>query len=73
LYKSDTSLFEKWTYKYDAQKNRVEEDFYGTVDPKLSFAIKVQIEYDKAGNWVKETGYQNNEPVSITEREIVYY
>jgi hypothetical protein len=74
LYKSDTTLFEKWTYRYDAQKNRVEEDFYGTVDPKLdNFAIKVQIEYDKAGNWVKETGFQNNEPVSITEREIVYY
>ncbi len=75
MYKSDTAIFERWTYKYDAQKNKIEEEFYGSADPTLvdNFAIKVQIEYDKAGNWVKETGYQNNEPVSITEREIVYY
>lgn len=66
-YKLDT-LYEKVVYTYDDKKNKTEINcFKGTA------ITKTQIVYDGLGNPVKETIYLNNQPVSIIERELVYY
>ena len=74
VYRSDTAVFERWTYKYDEQGNKTEECFYKSADPKSDdIAMKLVLEYDKNGNWIRETGFQGDEPISLAEREIVYY
>jgi hypothetical protein len=67
IFKTDT-LFEKHSYKFDNKKNRTEIKTF-----KAGETIKALIEYDRLGNPVKETAYSNDQPVTITEREIVYY
>lgn len=67
IYKNDT-LVEKWAYKYDDKNNRVEVDH-----TKGNKEWKTETEYDRNGNPVKELVYKNGKPVSITERQVVYY
>lgn len=74
----DKSLYEKGSlpnkhaYKYDDKGNRIEEIFYtenGAVYSKKTWKYV----YDNTGNWLKKTAFENNKPMSITEREIEYY
>ena len=66
-YKADT-LFKKTVCKYDAKGNKTEVDIYNGGE-----LHKALIDYDKMGNPVKEIAYNNDEAITITEREILYY
>ncbi len=72
LYNPDGALKEKDNYKYNDKGNSIEMNTYnpdGTLKDKYTF----KYDYDKTGNWIKETEFKNNIPQFITEREITYY
>ncbi len=69
--KSDRSSTE--TIKYDDKGNIIEDvnkDNTGYVFWNWRYEFS---EFDKNGNWTKETSYSNNKPQAITERQIDYY
>ncbi|MRM82250.1 hypothetical protein [Riemerella anatipestifer] len=71
-YVPDGSLYNKKVYRYDEKGNEIEVktyNSYGRLESKQAY----QYQYDKQGNWIKKTEYEDNKPIQITEREIQYY
>jgi hypothetical protein len=70
-------LNEKDTCMYDDNSNKIEIDktFYSPGGSILNNkdTCKYKHDYDKTGNWTKETEFKNDNPQIITEREITYY
>jgi hypothetical protein len=71
-YASNGSLNYKNIYKYDDKGNEIEEDDFKS-DGSLDYKFTYKYDYNKAGNWLKETGFINDKPKNITVREINYY
>jgi hypothetical protein len=59
-------------YKHDDNNNMVEENIFNP-DGRLVSRFTYTYRFDKAGNWIEKIKYENNQPVEIREREIVYY
>ena len=60
-------------YRYDEDGNLIAEEKYENGDWDEAFSYE-SYEFDKENNWIKYITYnQQATPVSITEREIVYY
>lgn len=66
------ALFLKCNSKYDEDGNEVSSREYDS-HKSLKFSTTYDYEdYDKAGNWLKRTTYKNDEPASVTVREVEY-
>ena len=72
VYNSDGSLDYKYTYKYDDKGNKIEWNVYNS-DGSLNYKETSKYVYDSNNNWIKKFEFQNEIPIYITEREIVYY
>lgn len=59
-------------HKYDSRSNEAEETIYDA-DGKVVLKYIYEFEYDKAGNWIKKTIFENDKPVEVSERKINYY
>lgn len=72
-YQADGSLYYKFIYNYDNIGNKIEEKCYiYTISPSLDYNYYYKYVYDKTGNWIKKTTFENDIPEKITEREIKY-
>lgn len=71
-YNDDESLKSVHARKYDDKANLILEDRFFTKDSvRIKYAYKM--DYDKQGNWVKNTTSKNSVPIQVTERKIEYY
>jgi hypothetical protein len=67
------SLFLKCNSKFDEDGNETEAKEYDS-HKSLQFSTTYDYEdFDKAGNWLKRTMYKNDDPASVTIREIEYH
>lgn len=71
LYSADGSLKSRTAYFYDEKGNPTKEERYAKNNMLESTKNSVY-EFDKHGNWIKRTDYQNSKPTFIVERTIVY-
>ena len=71
--KSGKNYDTRYRYQYNDKGYVVEIEIYDANDVvplKLTFKY---LEYDKAGNWIKQMTFDNDKPKNITERIIEYY
>jgi len=71
-YKSNGIMDKKYIYKYDEIGNKIEWTFYdqnGKLDKKYVY----KYDYDKTGNWIKQTVFLQNQLYQVIVREIQYY
>jgi hypothetical protein len=72
-YKGDSTLDMTEEMQYDDKGNKT-TDTQTLPDGTKNFDWKYEFtEFDKEGNWVKETSYSEGKPQAITERVIEYY
>ena len=78
-YDSDGKIFNTNVLKYDNKENRIEWDWIGS-NNDLRAIYTYTYEYDKAGNWIKQTadefdkyGFLKKHTYNVTTREIEYY
>jgi hypothetical protein len=73
MYNSNDSIITNYKYKYDNKvvkyKNYNVIVGYNLIINRTTYAY----EYDKNGNWIKRTEYENNTPNYIVERLITYF
>jgi hypothetical protein len=62
-------LSKKITYKYDLHGNKIEEISDGKFGGKWTF----KYEYDLHHNWTKQIAFEEEKPLYIIERGILYY
>ena len=74
-YGKDGNLLEKNTYKYDNNDNVIVVGLYESydLDDIITTTVKYTYAYDKNLNWIKKISFKNDNPLSITERVIVYF
>ena len=66
-------LFLKCNSKFDEDGNEIIAKEYDS-HKSLQFSTTFDYDnYDKTGNWLKRTTYKNDEPFSVTIREIEYH
>jgi hypothetical protein len=53
--------------------NDIEEYLISVPKDNQEYIIKFEYEYDKEGNWVKQTQFYNGEIASIILRDITYF
>jgi hypothetical protein len=73
------NIFKTYTYKYDVKGNRIEWDYIGS-DNEVKGIYTYTYEYDKEGNWIKQTtdefdkyAFGKKHLYNVTTREIEYY
>ncbi len=67
------SLFLKCNSKFDDEGNEISSKEYDS-HKGLKFTTTYDYENaDKSGNWLRRTTYKNDDPASVTIREIEYY
>jgi hypothetical protein len=71
-YRGNGKLERRITYKHDNLGNETEEKTFSADGSLISTNSNVY-EFDHQGNWIRKTTLSSNLPVSITEREIIYY
>ncbi len=69
-YNSDGSL-DKYTNAYDEKGNMIEINRYK--DGSILGPITFTYEFDTKGNWIQQVEFFYGIPMSITEREYIYY
>ena len=62
----------RFFFKYDDKGNRVEERIHAP-DGSLSKITVFRYNFDRKGNWVVKTTYENDIPKEIEERSIKYF
>jgi hypothetical protein len=74
-YDPDGSLFSKESYKYNENRNTTENISYSYSKTRDVLVSKTtyKYKYDKTGNWIKVTEFEDGIAKDITEREITYY
>ena len=73
FYYSCENLIVRSITKYNEKGNEIEKidcDINLKIEERMSY---IYTEYDKTGNWIKKSELKNQAPISVTEREIVYY
>lgn len=65
-------LFLKSNYKFDKKGNEIEEREFDSHHGLKYTTTHKYSKYDKKGNWQQRVTYKNDEPRTITEREITY-
>ncbi len=76
-YENSASLFAMSYYKFDENDNLIEEKINNS-DGSLSYISNYEYEFDKNGNWIKQTNhykdqFSNTKIFGIKERTIEYY
>ena len=71
-YNPDGVLKSVISRKYDDHANETEDDRFYTKD-SVRVKYNYKFEYDKTGNWTKNTTSKNGKPIQVTERQIEYY
>jgi hypothetical protein len=71
-YNEDGSLQSVVARKYDEWANETLGDRFFTKD-SVRQKYRYDYEYDKTGNWIKNTTFKNDKPLQATERKIEYY
>ncbi len=71
-YRPDGVLKSVIAKKYDDKANLVFEDRFFTQD-SVRVKYDYKFEYDKEGNWTKNTTSKNKVPIQTTERKFEYY
>ena len=71
-YEGDGTLGFKSTYEYDEKGNLIKEQYYTTPDTP-DFSTGYTYTYDEKGNWITKIEFEDDEAISINEREITYY
>lgn len=72
-YLGDGAIKRKRAYKYDKNKNMIESNSWDKEDD-LQKVTKYRYEkYDNLGNWISMVSLENNIPIRLTERKIIYY
>jgi hypothetical protein len=72
-YKGNKGSFDsKDTYKYDEKGNKIESNFYDA-EGSLFYKYTYKYEFDKIGNWIKQTTITDGKPTELNERVIEYY
>jgi len=71
-YKSKNKFISKYTFKFDAKGNLIEEIDY-TKDDTIRSHKKWLFKYDKHRNWVKKSMFQSEKLMTVITREILYY
>jgi hypothetical protein len=71
-YNPDGVLKSVISRKYDDKANEIEDDRFFTKD-SVRVKYNYKFEYDKTGNWTKNTTSKNGKPIQLTERQIEYY
>lgn len=71
-YNKDGDIEKKYTYKYDERNNKLEEILYEK-ESDLETKKLYKYEYDSYGNWIKQTRIENDIPIYIFERDILYF
>lgn len=71
-YNTDGTISSRNTYKYDDKGNKIEWSWYNEIGINKKITYKYN-DFDKTGNWIKRTEYENGIPKSIAKREIKYY
>jgi hypothetical protein len=61
----------KRNYKYDKEGNKIE--MTNSVRGILKNSYSYKYEFDKTGNWIRQTEFEGGKINAITEREITYY
>ncbi|MFL5765718.1 MAG: hypothetical protein ACJ77K_17360 [Bacteroidia bacterium] len=73
-YTTDTTKIEhSMTYTYNDQGSVIKKEYYS---PPLKIPSKIftyEYVYDKQGNWIRRTDYENGKATAIIERELMYY
>jgi len=68
-------IFKKIAYnsksKYDNNNNKIENIFFN--DSGLKTKTTYKYEFDKTGNWIKQTTFENDIPTELHKRKIEYY
>jgi hypothetical protein len=73
IYKTNNEITRKIVFKYDKFGNQIEE-LNESYDSIFRPQIKTtEYEFDKFGNWIKLTFYNNERPVYYSERKIKYF
>lgn len=72
IFTSQGNLDKKFIYKYDDKGNVIEENCYSS-DGSLLSKDTYKYEYDNHQNWNRQTGFEDEKPKYIIEREIEYY
>jgi hypothetical protein len=65
-------IYNRYIYKYDDKGNELETDIYNGSD-KIPYHMTWKYEYDKNGNWIQKTLFENGMPGETIKREIEYY
>lgn len=71
-YKENDYLYETFLYKYDTNNNEIERTIYDT-NGNLERKYTCKYQYDKKGNWTKQTHYVDGVVVEKYERVYEYY
>ena len=69
---SDSTVTGKVVYKYDDKNNLIEESDYEKGN-SLKATYTYTYDFDKKGNWIRQTKLQNKTPIEIRERQISYH
>ncbi len=70
---NDGTFFDKNSYLYDVEGNEI-EDNYSNSNGSLQYTSSFQYKYDEQGNWIEKIFFSSDgNPVTITERRIIYY
>jgi len=60
------------TFYYDSSSNIIKEE-RKPINSSTIFIGTYEYLFDKQGNWIMQTSYENGKAVYVTEREITYY
>ncbi|OJJ16256.1 hypothetical protein BKI52_33725 [marine bacterium AO1-C] len=68
----DQAMVSKSSFRFDDRENEIERtELNGANEVKR--IIQTKYKYDKQGNWIKKTIFENQIPTSILERKIEYF
>ncbi len=73
FYTADGALYSKSAYVFDNAGNLQEEDVYDKDGTLKTKTVSKYDNLDKAGNWLRQVQYANDNPAMVSEREISYY
>lgn len=71
IYNETNQLLRKYTFVYDRYLNRVEENTFSP-DSLITRTI-FKYTYDKAGNWLTDSAFENNQFIYLKKQDLQYY